>query len=114
MTRIAKLLLVAVALTASAAQATQGAKVTAMGYGDSQQHAKMVTIQTWTRAAFAEYGFANWNNAYIGHMECHQNATAGATSNNYQTLQREVIRTGGNPNAAWSCIVSGYQELAGG
>ncbi len=111
MTNFAKIALIAAALTASAAQATQGTKVTALGYGDSRQHAKMVTIQTWTQAAFAEYGFANWNNAYIGHMECHENINAGAsTTQQYGALSREIMRTGGNPNAAWSCIVSGFQD----
>ena len=109
MTHIAKIVLVAGTLLASAASATTGAKVTAMGFGNSQQHAKMVTIQTWLQAAFQEYGYSDWNNAYISNMECHKQAGGQAGGYN-TTMQREVIRTGGNPSAPLSCIVSGMQE----
>ncbi len=112
MKTIAKIALVALSLTATAAAAGQGDKITAMGYGHNQQHAKIVTIQTWTAAAHDSYGYADWNSAYIGNMECVQN-TAYATSQ-YSTLSREVIKIGGDQNAPWSCIVSGYQEVKSG
>lgn len=112
MKTIAALTAVALALTAAAASAAQGDKITALGYGHSQQQAKIVTIQTWTAAAQDAYGYADWNTAYIGHMECVQNYAA-ATSQ-FSTLSREVIKVGGDQNAPWSCIVSGYQDIRTG
>lgn len=51
MTNFAKTALTALALIAggSAALATQGDKITAMGYGQTIHHAKMVTIQSGSR-----------------------------------------------------------------
>lgn len=112
MNTIAKIALVALSLTATAVAADQGPKVTAMGYGHSQQHAKMVTIQTWVHAAKDAYTYADWNKAYIGHMECIENYQTG--SSQYSTLQREVIKIGGDQNAPWSCIVSGFQDVRNG
>ena len=51
MKNFAKIAFAALALTATSAAAGQGDKITAMGYGHSQQQAKIVTIQTWTVAA---------------------------------------------------------------
>jgi hypothetical protein len=112
MNAFAKIALVAVSLTATAAAASQGDKITAMGYGHNQQHAKMVTIQTWATAAHGSYGYADWNTAYIGHMECIQNSSYG--SSKYSTLSREVIKVGGDHGASWSCIVSWYQDVKTG
>lgn len=110
MTHIAKIILAAAALAASTMTATAGAKVTAMGYGNTKTHAKMVTIQTWTKAAYDAYGFADWNTAYIGYMECHPNSVQQGAASGFSTMQREVIRTGGDSSADWSCIVSGFQD----
>ncbi|SMX36176.1 hypothetical protein [Maliponia aquimaris] len=112
MNTFAKITAIALALTAGAAAAEQGDKITALGYGHTQQQAKIITIQTWTVAANDAYGYADWNTAYIGHMECIQNYAA-ATSQ-YSTLSREVIKVGGDQNAPWSCIVSGYQDVRTG
>lgn len=109
MKTLAKIAIAALALTATGAAADQGDKITAMGYGHNQQQAKIVTIQTWTQAAHDSYGYADWNTAYIGHMECVQNYAAGTQQ--YSTLSREVIKVGGDQNAPWSCIVSGYQDV---
>ncbi|KUF11377.1 hypothetical protein [Pseudoponticoccus marisrubri] len=115
MTRFAKTALTALALIAgaSAAMATQGDKITALGYGHTQQHAKLVTVDTWQKAAQDSYGYADWNTAYIGHMECFEKSYQ-APSQQFSTLSREIIRTGGDSNAPWSCIVSGYQEVRQG
>jgi hypothetical protein len=113
MTHFARLAIFALSLFATSAAATQGAKVTAMGFGDSRQHAKMVTIQTWTQAALQEYGFADWNTAYLGQVTCAPNSSAAGTPQ-YGTLSREIIKIGGNPGSSWACIVSGYQESMGG
>ncbi|MGP6085613.1 hypothetical protein [Antarctobacter jejuensis] len=106
---LAKMTLAALALSATAAAAAQGDKITALGYGHTQQQAKIVTIQTWTNAAHDAYGYADWNTAYIGHMECIQNPAYA--SNKYSTLSREIIKTGGDQTAPWSCIVSGFQDV---
>lgn len=112
MTNFAKTALTALALIAggTAALATQGAKITAMGYGQTIHHAKMVTIQVWQQAAHQSYGYADWNTAYVNAVECYQNNYA-PTTQKFTTLQREVIKTGGDINAPYSCIVSGYQEV---
>lgn len=109
MKTFAKIAFAALALTATGAVADQGDKITAMGYGPTQQHAKIVTIQTWTTAAHDSYGYADWNTAYIGHMECVQ--TYATATQKYSTLSREVIKIGGDQSAPWSCIVSGYQDV---
>ncbi len=109
MKTLAKMTLAALALSATAAAADQGDKITALGYGHTQQQAKIVTIQTWTTAAHDSYGYADWNTAYIGHMECIQNPAYA--SNKYSTLSREIIKIGGDQNAPWSCIVSGFQDV---
>lgn len=109
MKTFAKIAIAALALTATAAAAGQGDKITAMGYGPTQQQAKIVTIQTWSAAAHSSYGYADWNTAYIGHMECVQNYATASQKNS--TLSREVIKIGGDQSAPWSCIVSGYQDV---
>ncbi|MBY6114679.1 hypothetical protein KUW09_09390 [Mameliella alba] len=110
MKTIAKIALTALALTATAAAAEQGDKITALGYGHSQQQAKIVTIQTWTAAAHDAYGYADWNTAYVGQMECVQNY-ATTTNKKFTTLSREIIKIGGDQSAPWTCIVSGYQDV---
>lgn len=112
MNAIAKIALLALSLTATSVAASQGDKITAMGYGQTQQQAKIITIQTWSMAAQDSYGYADWNSAYIGHMECIQNDSYA--SQQYSTLSREVIKIGGNQNGKWSCIVSGYQDVKTG
>lgn len=109
MKTLAKIAFTALALSATAAAAGQGDKITALGYGPTQHHAKIITIQTWTAAAQDAYGYADWNTAYIGHMECIQNPAYA--SNKYSTLSREIIKIGGDQSAPWSCIVSGYQDV---
>ncbi|BBU56803.1 hypothetical protein KU6B_30680 [Mameliella alba] len=112
MKNFAKIAFAALALTATSAAAGQGDKITAMGYGHSQQQAKIVTIQTWTAAAHESYGYADWNTAYVGQMECVQNYAK--STNEITTFSREVIRVGGDQSAPWSCIVSGYQDVKTG
>ncbi len=112
MKTILKTALVALSLaaTATGAIASQGDQITAMGYGKTMQHAKILTVQTWKSGAAHIYGYADWSNAFVGRMECFQNDYAAGSTSTFSDT-REYIFEGGKDSDPWVCMVSGTQAL---
>lgn len=110
MNALFKTAIVAFSLFASAAAATQGDEITAIGYGKTMQHAKIITINTWKSAAKDSYGYADWNGARTGPLECFKNEYSDTSVQSTSDF-REVIREGGNDQDPWVCSVSGTQQV---
>lgn len=112
MTNFAKIALVAISLTATAAAASQGDEITGMGYGKTMQHAKINTVKAWKKGAHDIYGYVNWREARVGRMECfreERNSTTGVNGSYDGT--REFIYEHGKDTDLWTCLVTGTQNV---
>lgn len=112
MNSFARIALVVMSLTATAAAASQGDEITGLGYGKTMQHAKINTVKAWKHGAHDVYGYVSWGEARIGRMECFKEQQ-DYSANRFSTLDdtREHFYERGNDRDPWTCIVSGTQYV---
>lgn len=104
MTKFAKIALTALSLAvagAGTAQAQQVELITAIGFGQTKAHAQMTAVKQWVMEGSRMYGWADWNTALRGEMECFKIDPSGAQ---YST---KSIVVGGDVTQPWSCSVTG-------